>query len=115
MWAICIANRSKSDRRSTLEDKAHPQEDFSLHQGAPHGGDRSSDGSCERPRRAGILRSLRLPHSGAATMKGAVGLLSNRSWGHVLIGSLSLQRAVTPVEAGSEEDRTSTPSSSPSA
>jgi hypothetical protein len=63
---------AKSDRRSPLEDQAHPKEECSPHQGDTHRGDRSSVGSRERPRREGVLRSLRLPRSGAATMKGAV-------------------------------------------
>ena len=51
----------------------HPQEDRRPHQGVPDRGDGPSTGSRERPGCTGVLRPLRLPHPGAATMKGADG------------------------------------------
>jgi DDE superfamily endonuclease len=52
--------------------QAHPQEDPCPHQGGLDRGDGPSVGSRECPRRRRVLRSLRLPHTGAAAMKGAV-------------------------------------------
>jgi transposase len=49
-----------------------PKEDRGPHQGGAHRGDGSSTGSRQRPGCTGLLRPLRLPHPGAAAMKGAV-------------------------------------------
>src|SRR5829696_6223944 len=63
---------SQPDRRSLRQGQAYPEGDRSPRQGGSHRGDGSSIGSGEHRRRAGVLRSLRLPPSGAAAMKGAV-------------------------------------------
>jgi hypothetical protein len=63
---------STPHRGSPLEDKAHPKEDRRSHQGGSGRGDGPSTGSREYPGCTGVLRSLRVPRTGAAAMKGAV-------------------------------------------
>src|SRR5215213_1996693 len=65
---------SQPHRGSTLEDKAHPEEDPCPHQGCPDRGDGLGTGSGECQGRRRVLRSLRIPRSGAAVMKDAVGI-----------------------------------------
>jgi hypothetical protein len=65
---------AQPDRRSPLEDKAHPKEDRRPHQGDPHRGDGSSTGSRECSGCRRVLHSLWIPHPGAAAIKGAVSI-----------------------------------------
>ena len=92
-------NSMEPDRGSLLRSQASVEEGCSPRQRSSRGRDGSSSRGRERPGHRRLLRSLRLPHPGAATMKGAVSVpTANVRW------SRRSNRAGSP-ESGTSYER----------